>query len=837
MLAPHIKKKVDKLWDRFWSAGLTNPLVAVEQITYLLFLKRLEDIDKTRVNRNLPSIYDLTDEEKTKIDAAKEEDRAELRKQFDASTCRWSYIRQEKTNPTHLIEKVFPWLRGIEARLAKNEDNSELASLNNRMADAYFQLDPNKGQVLADAIDLIDQLFARAGGGSAAQDIMGDTFEYLLSEMATAGKNGQFRTPRHLIRFMVELLDPEPGQRIIDPAAGTGGFLFSAQQYLMRKYSAQDNLVLEWDGTPHRTDGAAATPEQYTAIHHGANFVGLDNDRTMARIGWMNLVLHDVTDPHLLQGDSLSKRDGKPKLKELLEPESYDFVLANPPFTGTVDTNDLEKDSKLFPRATDKGKKKDDAVTNKSELLFLWLMLDLLQIGGRCAVIIPEGVLFGNTDAHKRLRRELLTEHVVEGVISLPGGMFQPYTGVKTSILIFRKETRREEKQSFTGQNPRSEYVWFYEVEEDGFSKDAKRNDRPGQRNDLWDALVKFKAWLDEGRAGTQRFEKTLLQPSFHTERWRQALLRDTADQLTPAGEAFASLPDTGIWDGQVWGIHDLFPELPRDPKLAEEYIKTAVQQALFDLAVRYLAPPTKLIWEKWHPAQIQAPEQARDDWQKAIKTLPQDFKRAASDVQRFFESDDLTALPMWKELSKDALITALAQHEATVTKANRASFAEYRTVTNLTQEMEKIAREVAKLDGFDVVLRSLSIDQPTPLEAAKHWVVPVRDWLRNDDWQSEDGNLKGSHDANGLVRQQYVEAMVAAKLYDEKEVLKDGLLDPDCIESRDWNLSSGQYKPFDFTQLKSDQSVIELIAELRQTEQRVIGGLDKLLAMVEGRE
>jgi len=277
------------------------------------------------------------------------------------------------------------------------------------MADAYFQLDPNKGQVLADAIDLIDQLFARAGDGSAAQDIMGDTFEYLLSEMSTAGKNGQFRTPRHLIRFMVELLDPEPGQRIIDPAAGTGGFLFSAQQYLMRKYSAQDNLVLEWDGTPHRAHGTGATKEQYAAIHHGANFVGLDNDRTMARIGWMNLVLHDVTDPHLLQGDSLSKRDGKPKLAELLKSESYDFVLANPPFTGTVDTNDLEKDSILFPRVGGGGKKKDDALTNKSELLFLWLMLDLLDVGGSCAVIIPEGVLFGNTDAHKSLRRELLT--------------------------------------------------------------------------------------------------------------------------------------------------------------------------------------------------------------------------------------------------------------------------------------------------------------------------------------------------------------------------------------------------------------------------------------------
>lgn len=364
MLAPHIKKKVDELWNRFWAAGLTNPLVAVEQITYLLFLKRLEDIDLKRQQRGFPSIY------------------------VGYESCKWSYIRQEKTNPGHLIDVVFPWLRALDKHFSSAcTDGTELVSLNNRMADAYFQLDPNKGKVLSDAIDAIDQLFARAGEGSAAQDIMGDTFEYLLSEVATAGKNGQFRTPRHLIRFMVELLDPEQGQRVIDPAAGTGGFLFSTQQYLMRKFSAQENLVLEWDGTPHRTDGAAATPEQYTAIHNGANFVGLDNDRTMARIGWMNLVLHDVTDPHLLQGDSLSKREGKVRLKELLEPGSYQFVLANPPFTGTVDSGDLEPDTLLFPRVGGGGKKKDDSITNKSELLFLWLMLDLLDIGGRCAVI------------------------------------------------------------------------------------------------------------------------------------------------------------------------------------------------------------------------------------------------------------------------------------------------------------------------------------------------------------------------------------------------------------------------------------------------------------------
>ncbi|MFN3985814.1 MAG: N-6 DNA methylase [Rhodocyclaceae bacterium] len=504
MLAPHIKKKVDELWNRFWAAGLTNPLVAVEQITYLLFLKRLEDIDLKRQQHGFSSIY------------------------AGYESCKWSYIRQEKTNPGHLIDVVFPWLRDLDKHFTRaSADGTELASLNNRMADAYFQLDPNKGKVLSDAIDAIDQLFARAGEGSAAQDIMGDTFEYLLSEVATAGKNGQFRTPRHLIRFMVELLDPEPGQRVIDPAAGTGGFLFSTQQYLMRKFSAQDNLRLEWDGTPHRTDGAAATPEQYAAIHNGANFVGLDNDRTMARIGWMNLVLHDVTDPHLLQGDSLSKREGKEQLEELLESESYDFVLANPPFTGTVDSGDLEPDSLRFPRVGGGGKKKDDSITNKSELLFLWLMLDLLRVGGRCAVIIPEGVLFGNTDAHARLRRELLTEHVVEGVISLPGGVFQPYTGVKTSILIFRKETRRDDKQTFTGAvAPRTEYVWFYEVEKDGYSGNAKRTPLPGQQNDLWDALEKFKAWRVHGRDGAARTEKTLLQPSYWPERWRQPAKR-----------------------------------------------------------------------------------------------------------------------------------------------------------------------------------------------------------------------------------------------------------------------------------------------------------------------
>lgn len=810
MLAPHIKKKVDELWNRFWAAGLTNPLVAVEQITYLLFLKRLEDIDNTRVNQGWPSLY-----------AGHEQ-------------CKWSYIRQEKSDPKHLIETVFPWLRELDKHIAQqNLNGSELAGLNNRMADAYFQLDPNKGQVLGDAIDKIDQLFARAGDGSAAQDIMGDTFEYLLSEVASAGKNGQFRTPRHLIRFMVELLDPEPGQRIIDPAAGTGGFLFSAQQYLMRKFSAPDNVVLEWDGAPHRTDGSAATPEQYAAIHNGANFVGLDNDRTMVRIGWMNLILHNLNDPQLVQGDSLSKREGKPQLAKLLESETYDAVLANPPFTGTVDSADMEKDSVLFPSVGGKGKKKDDAITNKSELLFLWLMLDLLKVGGRCVVIVPEGVLFGNTDAHVRLRRELLNEHAVEGVISLPGGVFQPYTGVKTSILVFRKETRREEKKAFSdARKPRTDYVWFYEVEDDGYSLDAKRNARPGRRNDLWDALEKFRLWQNDGSDGARQHEKTYLHPRFHEERWRQALLRDAADRLTPAGEAFSGSPDASMWDGKVWGIHELFPKLPANPADAERHVQersAALLEQAFIVLYKQAGTDALLELTQHRPMEIDRKALAIKYLNKALTEL----RRKINECKKYFEDPEEArgwrlfqfACEEARKRAYDQYVYALDREQGPSTPGARG------------HDLHELARDFAMLDGFDVTLRSREVDQRSELKTAKHWTVPVRAFARNDEWRSDDGALVGSHDADGREREAYAQAMLAAGLYDEDGALKDGLLDPDCIEARDWILSAGQYKPFDFAQLKSDKSVAQLIAELKATEQQVIAGLDKLLEMVEGRE
>lgn len=817
MLAPYIKKKVDKLWDRFWAAGMTNPLVAVEQITYLLFLKRLEDIDRLRLqnNKKAKSIY------------------------TDNETCRWSYIRQEKTNPKHLIEVVFPWLRTLEAQIAADNTNgTELSSLNDRMADAYFQLDPNKGQVLSDAIDLIDQLFARAGEGSDAQDIMGDTFEYLLSEVATAGKNGQFRTPRHIIRFMVELLQPQPGQRILDPAAGTGGFLFCSQQYLHKIFTDPQTLRLEWDGTPHRANMEKADDTQRAAVHNGEYFVGIDNDRTMARIGWMNMILHGITNPHLVQSDSLSKREGKPELARLLKPESYDIVLANPPFTGTVDSADLEPDSKLFPRAAERGKKAALAITNKSELLFCWLMLDSLDIGGRCAVIVPEGVLFGNTDAHRALRRELLVEHVVEAVISLPGGVFQPYTGVKTSILVFRKQTKRQHKKPFKGQRPQTQHVWFYEIEADGYTLDAKRNPRPLSENDLWDALEKFREWQ---KGGTGK-EKEYFQPTFTTERWRQVALRDTEDQLTPFGEAFAGDNALESFAGGTWAIHELFPELPADPQHAENIQRLENENKILNLLISYLAEQTRqtiesLSQKRRREGKTNDDAGTFDEWKRAAKKPIAEFNRVCRSVHRFFEPEDSPALTIWKTSVQDCPSKALISFESIISSSTASQdVMELPPVRDLSEEIQSLAREMAKIDGFDVTLRSLLSDQVKTIEKAKHWVVPVRAWAQNDDWQSEDKALQGSHDADGRVRPEYIQAIESEGIY-EKGNLKEDLLDPDCIEAREWNLSAGQYKPFDFTQLKSDKRVTELIGDLREAEEAILVGLDKLLAMVEGGE
>jgi type I restriction enzyme M protein len=389
----------------------------------------------------------------------------------------------------------------------------------------------------------------------------------------------------------------------------------------------------------------------------------------------------------------------------------------------------------------------------------------------------------------------------VEAVISLPGGVFQPYTGVKTAILVFRKETPRDAKTGFAKNAPRTEHVWFYEVTADGFSLDAKRTPRPGQDNDLWDALVQFRRWLQDGRAATEG-EARYHQPRYWRERWRQASLRDTAGQLTPAGFAFADDPEAApAFDGKTWAIHELFPELLRegettlDPQAAEARVREQLAPRLAEIARRHFAHAD--------------PQTASTEW-----------NRAAREWHAYFE-DDGPALALWKQL------TTAARDQVPEQPLGEP-------IANLPEALQPLAREVAKVDGYDLWLRSPTIDQTRPAAARKCWAVPLRAWAPDPEWRSADGSLQGSHDASGRVRPEYV-AEKLPQLY-EGETLNAALLDPDCIEARDWNLSAGQYKPFDFAAMDSEVSVSALIDELRQLECGILDGLDRLQAMVEGR-
>jgi type I restriction enzyme M protein len=804
MLAPHIKKNVDKLWNLFWTAGITNPLVAVEQITYLLFLKRLEGIDNERVKKGRPTIYK----------GQKVEDGKEI--EVDHDNCRWRFIEQDKT-PQHLINVVFPWLRDLEKHFAASQAPANgIEAIGGRMSDAYFQLDPNKGAILQQAIDLINKLFARVDAQGAATDIMGDTFEYLLSEIATAGKNGQFRTPRHIIRCMVEMLDPQPGEKIIDPAAGTGGFLFSSLSHILARRTTLESLRIEWDGTPHRVHGDQFTPEEFSAVHKGDYYVGLDNDRTMVRIGWMNMILHGIEHPQIHQRDSLGKRREDDPLKALLGSECYDVVLANPPFTGTVDSGDL--DGVIFPKTGTKGKKATQVVTNKSELLFVWRMLDLLRVGGRCAVIVPEGVLFGNTDGHVRLRRELLTEHKVEAVISLPAGVFQPYTGVKTSVLVFQKETRKDDRDQWKPVDaPRTQQVWFYEVEQETFTLDAKRNERRGQDNDLWDLLAKYPR-----RHEREQAEHDYFQPVYNTERWRMV----DAHTL----KVFSDEAEVLRWKDQVAAINELFANLPASPEQALAQIEAVQQPRLEALA--------QAVFAKSIAEELTKAKDPKDDEQrvaltdKVLKKAAADFRSLCEKHKVLFDQEEKVAYPLYQKAYR------AAAERADQTLRPRLLAGETIAPVNVDEdqarhELAAIAKEYARLDGYDVMLRELqSVQHEGVLKTPKHWIAPVRVYAEDPEWQSADGTIKGSHDANGNPRSQY---LAANPLYDKEGKFNEGLLDPDAIEARDWNLSASQYKPFSFEAVISDKSVADMIRELKQKEGQIMQGLDRLLAMVEG--
>lgn len=418
MLDSKLRQKVDQLWDKFWSGGLANPLMAIDQLNYLIFLKRLEETDDRAVKR-----AQATDEEYESLFDGPQDER------------RWSVWRHYSADEMfkHVRDEVFPWM--------KEEVAPENESFRAFMKDATFMIP--KASLLVEAVNVMQELKIL----DRNVDTQGDIYEYMLGKLSVAGQIGQFRTPRHIIRAMVNLVDPEVGETVIDPACGTAGFLIAAYQHMLAKNTSEEFLEFEDDGTPHNLFGDQLSEKQWEWLRNGG-LIGYDFDLTMVRIAAMNMVLHGITNPSVSYADALGKSfPHKPVA---------DVVLANPPFSGSVEKSDISDEFKLK--------------TTKTELLFVDLLLDLLKPGGRAAVIVPDGVLFGNSRAHDQLRRRLVDQNKLEAVISLPNGVFRPYAGVKASILVFQK-------------GGESDDVWMFDVTADGYSLDDKR--QPIEDDDL----------------------------------------------------------------------------------------------------------------------------------------------------------------------------------------------------------------------------------------------------------------------------------------------------------------------------------------------------------------
>jgi type I restriction enzyme M protein len=417
-----LRSKIDSLWDKLWSGGLSNPLDAIEQLSYLIFLKQLDEReqDAERRARMRGETYEplITD--------------PKLR------WSHWSQLPAVEALKT-VREDVFPFLKKL---------GSKAGSFGEQMENAEFKI--NKPALLIEACRSIEAMQVSAQN----QDVQGDLYEYLLGKLNTAGTNGQFRTPRHIIRMMVKMVDPKFGERVVDPAAGTCGFLVNAWQHLLETHTNPADLTIDEDGFPHGLTGSELTKEQY-GFAQREGFTGYDSDSgmTMLRIGSMNLMLHGLTNPQFHYADTLSKGFN--------EEAKYDVVLANPPFKGAVDANDVNP---TLPTRV-----------KKTELLFIHLFLRLLDNGGRAGVIVPDGVLFGSSNAHVEARRKLIEENRLDGVISMPSGVFRPYAGVSTAVLLFTKGASTER-------------IWFYDMEHDGFSLDDKRQRVP--ENDIPDVLA-----------------------------------------------------------------------------------------------------------------------------------------------------------------------------------------------------------------------------------------------------------------------------------------------------------------------------------------------------------
>ena len=439
MITGELRSKVDRIWDAMAAGGISNPLSVMEQLTYLLFIKRLDELHtlkEAKANRTKKPIEEPIFSP-------------------DQKHLRWS--RFKETAPERMFETVrdgvFPFIKTLGGE--GEADGEGGSTYTHHMKDALFMMPT--AQLLANVVDQLD------GIDMSDRDTKGDLYEYMLGKIATAGRNGQFRTPRHIIKLMVDMTAPAPRDVICDPACGTAGFLIAASEHLV--YNHGDAI--------YRDENSRRRFNDHT-------FHGYDFDSTMLRIGSMNMLLHGVENPDIRYRDSLAEADDD-------DAEKYSLVLANPPFAGSLDYESTAKD---LQRAVK---------TKKTELLFLALFLRLLQTGGRAAVIVPDGVLFGSSKAHKALRKMLVEDQKLDAVISMPSGVFKPYAGVSTAILLFTKTN-----------SGGTDDVWFYDMQADGFSLDDKRTPEP-EKSDLADILARWRN--REAETDRKRTEQSFLVP------------------------------------------------------------------------------------------------------------------------------------------------------------------------------------------------------------------------------------------------------------------------------------------------------------------------------------
>ena len=420
MVTGDLKSKIDRIWDSMWSGGISNPLSVIEQLTYLLFIKGLDEVQTRRESKSNRTRKPLEDP----IFGP------------DQDHLRWS--RFKETAPEEMFvtvrDQVFPFIKSLGGN-GKTKEGGD-STYTQHMKDAIFMMPTPR--LLANVVDQLD------GIDMSNSDTKGDLYEYMLSKIASSGQNGQFRTPRHIIKLMVEMTQPTPKDVICDPACGTAGFLIAASEYLIE----------------HHGDAIYKSEASRRKFNSGT-FHGYDFDSTMLRIGSMNMLLHGVENPDIRYRDSLAQADD-------LDEEKFSLILANPPFAGSLDYESTAKDLLQIVK------------TKKTELLFLALFLRLLQTGGRAAIIVPDGVLFGSSRAHKSLRKILVEDQRLDAVISMPSGVFKPYAGVSTAILFFTKTN-----------SGGTEEVWFYDMQADGFTLDDKRTPQPG-KNDIPDILKRW---------------------------------------------------------------------------------------------------------------------------------------------------------------------------------------------------------------------------------------------------------------------------------------------------------------------------------------------------------